>query len=273
MEASLSPEVIFMWHGLSITNSMLSTVLVSLFMLFGAWFLRKVLSRIPGRVQVGIELIYDWLLDTTETIVGNKKAAREVFPYVITIFFFILISNWSELLPGLNTISIHVLTNGKDVLVPLFRVPTTDLNMVLVMALISMGYVEYLGLKYAGPKNYIGHFINFHGPIDFFVGLLELIGEFTRIISFTFRLFGNMFAGDVLLIVMFYLNMKLFPFLPIIPLPFFFLELFVGLVQAFVFSFLTIIFVSLAVATHHPEEHPQEAEPKEQKLPLLTTIN
>ncbi|MEI6478066.1 MAG: F0F1 ATP synthase subunit A [bacterium] len=257
---SLAAEVVFHIGPFAITNSIFTAWLVSLgLLLFGA-FIRFNLKKMGGKLQTGLELIYDWLIETANGIIGNRAATAEVLPYLLTIFLFILFSNWSGLLPGFNSVGFHEMKEGHEILVPLLRAPTSDLNMVAVLALFSMGYVQYLGFKYAGFKGYAGRFVNISNPIGFFVGVLELLGEFTRIISFTFRLFGNVFAGEVLIMVMFYLTMTLLPYIAIIPLPFFLLEMFVGLIQAFIFTFLTIIFVSLAVISHDTEGHAHGGE-------------
>ena len=129
-------------------------------------------------------------------------------------------------------------------LLPLFRGANTDLNTTLAIAVVAMFFVTYWGISELGIKKYGGKFINFSSPIMLFVGILELIAEFARVVSFTFRLFGNMFAGEVLLIAM----MFLLPFIGIVP--FMGLELFVGVIQAFIFSMLTLIFGVTAIADH-----------------------
>lgn len=260
LHVSLAPETVFHIGSLTITNSILTGWILTLFMLVGALILRAGMTKVPGGFQSIIEMAYEWLFDTTEKIVQHKEATREVIPFILTLFFFILISNWSGLLPGFGSLGLNEVHYGKEALTPLLRAPTSDLNMVLVLSFFSMAYVQYLGLKYAGFKVYLSRFFNFSSPIGFFVGILELIGEFTRIISFTFRLFGNIFAGEVLIGVMFFLTLTLLPQAPFIPIPFFLLELFVGAIQAFIFCFLTIVFVSLAVISHDSEGHEHGGE-------------
>lgn len=257
MDISLAPEPAFHLGSFVISNSILTGWLITLVFLIFALLFRKKITLIPGRLQAFIEMIYGWLYDTALQIIQNENAVKDLFPYLLTLFCFIMISNWSGLLPGMGSIGFHELKNGIETFPPLLRAPTSDLNMVIVLALISMTYVQYLGIKYNGFKGYIGRFFNFKDPIKFFVGILEFIGEFTRIISFSFRLFGNVFAGEVLIGTMFFLTIKLMPYIPVIPLPFFLLEMFVGIIQAFIFSFLTIVFVALAVASHdeHEEGH------------------
>ena len=149
--------------------------------------------------------------------------------------------NWVGLLPGVGTIGLNKLSEGHEKFIPLFRAGTADLNMTLALAFIAVLIIQYSGLRALGA-GYLKRFINLKNPIYFFVGLLELMGEFTRVISFAFRLFGNIFAGEVLLTVIAFL-------MPIlVPLPFMGLELFVGFIQALVFSMLTAAFLAQATA-------------------------
>jgi F-type H+-transporting ATPase subunit a len=255
VNVSLAPETIFHLGHFAITNSILSGWLVTIGMLVFAFVARRSIATIPGKIQSSLELVYEWIWDLTNNIIDNEKVSRELFPYLITVFLFIVLSNWSGLLPGVGAIGIHEHHHGKDVLVPLFRAPTTDVNTTLVLALFSMGYVQYLGIKYAGTKDYLGRFFTLKNPMMSFLGLIELMGELVRVISFTFRLFGNIFAGEVLLTTMLFLTTTLLPYVAIIPLPFFFLETIVGVFQAFIFCFLTVIFTSLAITSHGDEEH------------------
>ncbi len=242
MNISLAAEPIFSISGLTITNSAFTAVLVSFALIIIAAVLRVGLLTIPKRAQTLAEMIYDGLLGITKNVIGREDVAQELFPFIITAFFFIVISNWSGLIPGFSSI-----LHGET---PVFRAPTSDLNTVIALALCSVAYVQYLGFKYRGIKGYLSTFFNFSGPIYFAVGIIELISEIMRPISYSFRLFGNVFAGEVLLAVIIFLNSTFLPFTPIIPLPFYALELFVGVIQALVFCFLTIVFASIAISDH-----------------------
>jgi F-type H+-transporting ATPase subunit a len=147
----------------------------------------------------------------------------------------------------------------QDSLIPLFRPPTTDLNNTIALAVIAFIWIEYLGFKTQGFR-YLGKFFinpfgklaDGKGPIMTAVGLLELISEFARLPAFAFRLFGNIFAGEVLILVMIFL-------LPLgLPLPIYLFEIFVGFIQAFIFAVLTMAFVSIAVTSHEHDEHAEE---------------
>lgn len=260
LHISLAPDHLFNAFGVHVSNTMATAWFVSLVLIIGAFLLRRKLTKVPGKVQSVIEMIYDYFMDSAVSIIGRRDIAQAIFPFIMTLFFFIVVSNWVGLLPSNHAFGL--MHDGH--LTSFLRQPTTDLNMVLALALMAVGYVQYIGLRFLGFKGYLGKFFDFSSPIAFFVGILELISEFTRIISYTFRLFGNIFAGMVLVSVIFYLNLSLVQFFPFIPLPFYILELFVGVVQAFVFCFLVIVLSALAASGHgdhadHPA--PAAAEP------------
>ena len=133
---------------------------------------------------------------------------------------------------------------------PFLRSANTDVNMTLAIALVAMFMVHMWGFTTLGFFGHMGKFINFRsGPIGLFVGVLEAISEVARVISFTFRLFGNIFAGEVLLVAMAFL-------LPLVGIiPFLGLELFVGMIQAFIFAMLTLVFATMATVSHVADEH------------------
>jgi F-type H+-transporting ATPase subunit a len=252
MHISLAPEHIFDLFGWHVSNTIITAWFVMAVLIILALVIRRYLTAVPGKLQSVIEMVYTYFLDSAESIIGRRDIAQDIFPFVITLFLFILLSNWTEILPGGNG-AWGIQEEGA--IAPFFRPPSTDLNMVVVMAILSVGYVQYIGMKYSGIKNYLGKFFNLSGGIAFFVGFLEFISELTRIISFTFRLFGNIFAGEVLVTVIFFLTIHLLPFVPILPLPFYFLEVLVGAIQAFVFAFLVIVLTAVAVAEHGGTEH------------------
>jgi len=151
------------------------------------------------------------------------------------------------LLPGFGSIGVWQVHHGHEILVPILRSTFADVNMTLALAAISVVACQFFGFAMLGMKGYGGKFfINpFKDPIGSFVGILELMSEVSKMISFTFRLFGNVFAGEVLLLVITFLV----PY--IAPMPFYGLEIFVGFIQALVFSFLTLVFLKIATTPHH----------------------
>ncbi len=243
MDISLAAEPIFKIDGFLLTNSLFASLILSLFLLFFVLiFASRKLEKIPkGRsLQNIVETFLEMFYRLFESITGELTS--KIFPLAMTFFIFILFSNWLGLLPGFGSIGIWEEAEEGKILKPLLRGPTADINTTLGLALISVITIQYLGLKNLG-SHYLKKFFNFGNPIKTFVGLLELLSEFSKIISFAFRLFGNIFAGEVLLTVMAFL----IPF--IVPMPFIGLELFVGLIQAFVFTMLTLVFIR--VATSH----------------------
>ncbi len=211
-----------------------------------AFFISKRGMRlIPKGAQNAAEAFIETIFKMVNNVIGDRKLAEKVFPLVATFFIFILLSNWLGILPGIGTIGFKETQGGeKSLIIPFFRSTYSDLNMTLALALISVFSVQIFGIASMGFFKYAGKFINFKSPIAFFTGILELISEVSKIISFSFRLFGNIFAGEVLLVVMLFL----IPF--IVPLPFMMLELFVGFIQALVFAMLTLVFIKMATTMH-----------------------
>lgn len=203
---------------------------------------------IPGRFQAFLELIVEGLFDFFNSIFGDESVTRKFFPMVATIFLFIMIANWMGILPGVGSILVEGTHNGHAMMLPVFRSMNADVNMTLVFALIAGIVTQIVGIATLGVLPHVGKYIvaPWKKPygIGTVVGILEFIGEFARIISFTFRLFGNIFAGEVLLVVISFLV----PY--IVPIPFLGLELFVGVIQAMVFAMLTSVFLVMAMQSH-----------------------
>jgi len=242
----LPGERVFAIGGIAITNTMLSGLLASVFLIWFGWAATRNLKEKPSGLQNVAEMAVEALLGLVEGVAG-RHLGRQFFPLVATIFLFILTANWMGLLPGFGTIGVLEHEHGETILVPLFRSASTDLNTTVGLAIIAVVMVEYYGIKTLGAKRYLSRFINFSGPIEFFMGILEMISEVSRIISLSFRLFGNVFAGEVLLTVIGFL----IPFVAV--LPFYGLELFVGAIQAFIFAILTLVFLTLATMEHGGE--------------------
>jgi len=237
---SLAAEKLAVIGPLVITNSLVASWLTTVLLIVLAILATRKLSLIPTHLQSIAELVVGGLYDFFSKITG--KHARLFFPLLATLFLFIITANWLGLLPGFGTIGF---TEGEK-FVPLLRGATADINTTLSLAIIAVVAIQYFGFRTVG-LHYSSRFFTFKNPISFFVGILEIISELSKVISFAFRLFGNIFAGEVLLTVMAFL----LPF--IVPLPFIAMELFVGFIQALVFSMLTSVFLNVAVA--HGEEH------------------
>jgi len=238
LHISISAQPIFNVYGYEVTNSMLVTVLVSFFLvglsLAGKrWFKRSQKPRWVLFMQTLVESFYEFVMSIT------PQHAAKFFPLVATIFLFVLFGSWAGLLPGAESIGLKT-THG---FVPLLRGATADINTTLALAIFAIVSVQIFGYKHRGIR-YFKKFLDFSNPINLFVGFLELISEFSRMISFAFRLFGNIFAGEVLLAVIAFL-------VPLLAsLPFLGLEIFIGFIQALVFSTLTLVFINIATSEH-----------------------
>lgn len=279
LHISIAAEKIGEVAGMPVTNSLLATWVVMGFLVLLAILVTRKFKKVPKYPQLMVELVVGGLYDFFSTILGHN--IKKVFPLTASLFIFILVANWAGLIPGVGTVGYwerveHVVVaqeveevpqesaptfpvgsweywlTGKGgptefKLLPVLRGPTADINTTLALALITMIYVQVFGFAHVG-LGYLSKFFNFKNPIFTFVGVLELISELSRIISFAFRLFGNIFAGEVLLAVMAFL------FAFGLPMPFIALEIFVGVIQALVFSMLAAVFISLA-AVGHQEAH------------------
>jgi len=199
----------------------------------------KKITSIPSNP---VQNISEWVVETfyslTESV--SQNAASKIFPYFITFFLFILFINWSALIPGVGTIGFF---HGHE-LVPLFRGATSDLNTTLGLALVSVAATHVLSIRTIGIKDYLSRYFSFN-PINLFIGVLEIISEITKVVSLSFRLFGNIYAGEVVLITV----SSIFAFA--FPLPFLMLEVIVGIVQALVFSMLTMAFMAILTTSHN----------------------
>lgn len=250
MEISIVAEKLFSIGSLPITNALLVGFLVSIFLILLTQIVLKKMTLVPRGVQNVLEFIFEALLDLVESVTQDKKQARQFFPLIATIFLFVLIANWAGLLPGLGTIGLLHGEEGHMTIIPFLRSTSADLNFTLALSLIAVFTIQFTGIAALGIIKYGKKFFvsPLHKPygIGTAVGILELVSEIGKMISFTFRLFGNVFAGEVLLTVM----LHIFPYL--LPLPFMFLEIFVGFIQAIVFAMLTLVFLKMATL---PAEH------------------
>jgi F-type H+-transporting ATPase subunit a len=240
----IGAEKIFAFSHFAITNTLLMSWVVVLFLVILANIISRRLEVIPHGLQNLAEFGVEKLLGFMESVFHSREKAEKYFPMIATIFILVLICNWFGIIPGVGSVGFHEVHNGVPVFVPLFRSVASDLNFTLALALTSVLIVNILGVTALGFRTHASKFFSFKNPISFFVGLLELLGEFSKMISFSFRLFGNIFAGEVLLIIMGFLS----PY--IIPVPFLGLEIFVGFIQALVFSMLTLVFISIAIEQH-----------------------
>lgn len=232
---ALAAEKLFQLGPIPVTNSILTTWIVTAVLLVFAFVATRNIQMVPQGVQNFAEAAVETLSDLVESIAGEKT--KVFLPIIATFFFFIIVGNYFGLLPGVGTIGFFQTAGGHKTFVPLLRSINSDLNTTAALAIVSLIATHLLAIRYLGGLGYIKKFININ-PIFLFVGLLEIIGEITKILSLSFRLFGNIFAGEVLLTTA---QTKLFAFL--IPIPFYFLEILVGFIQALIFAMLTLVFM------------------------------
>jgi F-type H+-transporting ATPase subunit a len=263
-EATLFAEPIFHLGKFAVTNSLLNSwltvfILVVIFIIVG-----KKIKKIPKGLQNIFEFIVDEALKLADSITGNRKRSEKFLPISLALFLFILVNNWLGLFPGMGTIGFIEAKGAHQVFVPLFRGGTADLNTTLALAIFAVIASHVMGAITVGIWDHFNKFVNIKSllvipgkirkdvtialinPIKVFVGIVEIIGEMAKVASLSFRLFGNIFAGEVLLASM----MALLAY--VLPLPFIFLEIIVGLIQALIFAMLTLVFMT--IATSH-EEH------------------
>jgi F-type H+-transporting ATPase subunit a len=238
----LNPYIVGHIGDMPITATLITVWLVMGILIITALLVRPKLSLVPGKLQSIFELIvgggYNYVLDVLE----KKEYADRYYPIILTIFIFILSINWIGLIPGVGAFGFY---DEKHHLVPLLYPGATDLNITIGFTLVAFFTIEIAGVLAIGFWKYTGKFISFKSPMAFLLGLMELISELARLISFSFRLFGNIFAGKTLLLV----GMFFVPY--VLPIPIYAYEVFVGLIQAVVFAILTLFFIKLAVEEPH----------------------
>ncbi|MDO8609964.1 MAG: F0F1 ATP synthase subunit A [bacterium] len=244
LKISIKAEPIFHILGFAVTNSLFTSIFVFILTVFIAiYFYKQSQSKNKNKFYYLMKFFVKTVYDLFYSVFGERT--HIFFSLLFSLFFFILIQNWFGLLPGVGSILIKVTEGHENVMIPLFRGNNADLNTTLGLALISFFAIQYYSIKYLGVKGFLKRFIILTNPIMFFVGLLDIISELSKILSFSFRLFGNIFAGEVLMTIVAFLVPVLATF------PFLLLEIFVGLIQALVFSMLTAVFISGAIEKHH----------------------
>ncbi|MCU0678978.1 MAG: F0F1 ATP synthase subunit A [Planctomycetes bacterium] len=261
---TLYAETIFKVGGFPVTNSLINTWLVVLIVLALSWTLRSRLKLVPRGIQNFFESIIEVFLDLFDSVTGSRQKSLKFFPFVFAFFFFILLNNWLGILPGIGSIGLNAAEDGHSVFVPFFRGGTADLNTTLALATIAVVASHIFGVIALGAWNHFNKFINLKAilaipkavkaepavlivnPIKLVVGLIEIISELAKVASLSFRLFGNIFAGEVLLASM----SAILAFG--LPIPFMFLEVMVGAIQALVFAMLALSYLTMSTA---PEEH------------------
>src|ERR687897_596790 len=267
IHVAIEAEELFAIGPLSFTNSMVGAVLATIVLLLGAWYISRRSSLVPGRLQAALELPIELL---SGIVSASSSRWRSYVAVILALFLMILVANWIGLLPGVGTIGItHVDEAGHEAMIPIVRPASADLNFTLGLAIVAFVMFVYWGIKANGGVGYLKELVGeprYMAPLMF---PINLISELSRLISLSMRLFGNVFAGEVLLATMLALTTAAVFVLPLaffVPALFLGLELLFGLVQALVFALLAMTYISVAIAENqaggHGEDHGEADAPR-----------
>jgi F-type H+-transporting ATPase subunit a len=267
-EVTIYAEPIFNIGNFTVTNSLLNSWLTVVVIIILCVVLHLKLKKIPSKIQHIFEILMDGALGLVDQVTNDRRITLKIFPLVLSLFLFILINNWLGLLPVVGSMGFIFEHDGHAVFHPLFRAGTADINTTLALSIAMVVGSNIFGIIAIGAWKTFNKYVNVSilgsiftkvrkdpsilivAPITFFVGILELIGEMAKVASLSFRLFGNVFAGEVLLASMAAI------FLYVLPGPFLFLEVFIGLIQALIFSLLATVYFTIASQDHSEhDEH------------------
>jgi len=269
----IAPDLLYPGAPPFLTNTFILTIVSAILVAVLFLIAARRPKIVPGWFQNFVEWVFEQLLNLCEEVAG-KENGRRFFPWIATLFLLILFANWWEIIPFIETIGakstdqpgcqnvahqgIFLTGQYSSCIVPYLRPPSTDLNLTVVLAILTVVLTQLYGFRILGWRLQIGRYLTLKdGPIGLVVGILEFFLELMRVLSLSFRLFGNIFAGDVLLLVMSFISVG------IAAIPFYFLEAFVGFIQAYVFAFLALLYLTLGTTAHGhadaEEEHGAEA--------------
>jgi F-type H+-transporting ATPase subunit a len=281
-EVTIYAEPIFHIGNFQVTNSLLTSWLVVFIVLVVSLVIRLKLKKIPGKLQNVFEVLLEGALSLVDQVTNDRKISNKIFPLVFTLFVFILINNWLGLLPVLGSMGLIVTEGAHSAFVPFLRSGTADINTTLALGIMVVLGSNIFGVMVVGLWKTFNKYVNISAlwsiltkaykdptvlviaPVNFFVGVLELIGEMAKIASLSLRLFGNVFAGEVLLVSMSAILAY------IVPGPFLFLEIFVGLIQALIFSLLATVYFTIASQDHSEHDEHKEGHKVEEKEVLVS---
>lgn len=269
-ESTLFAEPVLHVGSFPITNSLITSWVAVAIIIVLSLTIRFSLKKIPGKLQSIFEIILEGAYDLCDQVTGSRATTMRIFPLIISIFLFVLLNNWIGILP-LGGFGIVETSSTGSAFIPFVRSGTADINTTIALAVIAVIGSNLFGILSLGAWKTFNKYVNLKAlggivtkvrkdptvllvaPITFFVGILELIGEGAKIASLSFRLFGNVFAGEVLLASMAAIISY------VLPVPFLFLEIFVGFIQALIFSMLTLVYFSIASQDHDHDEHAEHA--------------
>lgn len=267
-QIQIAPDLLYPGAPPFLTNTFILTVVSAILVAIIFLIAARKPKMVPRRFQNFVEWVFEQLLNLCEDVAGRENG-RRFFPWVATLFLLILFANWWEIIPFIETIGTKsaerpgcagvmqqgILLTGRfsACYIPWFRPPSTDLNMTVVLSILTVVLTQFYGFKILGWRLQVSRYLSLReGPIGLIVGILDFFLELLRVLSLSFRLFGNIFAGDVLLLVMSFISIG------IGAVPFYFLEAFVGFIQAYVFAFLALLYFTLGTTAHGHDE-PEEA--------------
>jgi F-type H+-transporting ATPase subunit a len=269
---TLFAEPIFHYQNFPITNALLTSWIAVIVIIILSFILRSKLKEVPGKIQNVFEIIVENALSLCDQVTNSRALSIKIFPIAISVFFFILVNNWFGILP-LGGFGLIEKGETGAIFIPFLRGGTADINTTIALAVMAVLGANIFGVFSIGIWKTFNKYVNLKAigeigkkirkdptvvivaPITFFVGLIEIVGEFAKIASLSFRLFGNVFAGEVLLVSMAALVGY------IVPIPFLFLEILVGVIQALIFSILLVVYFTIASSDHDEhEEHEQKHE-------------
>jgi F-type H+-transporting ATPase subunit a len=273
----LFAEPIYQSKDFTITNTLLTSWVAVIFIVILSIVIRSKLKEIPRGIQNFFEVIMENGLSLCDQVTNDRSLSLKIFPIAISVFFFILVNNWFGLLPlgGFG-----IIEKGEQGLsfIPFLRGGTADINTTLALAIMAVLGANIFGVFSIGIWKSFNKYVNLKvigqigkkirkdptiilvAPITFFVGLIEIVGEFAKVASLSFRLFGNVFAGEVLLASMAALVGY------VVPIPFIFLEILVGVIQALIFSILLVVYFTIAASDHDHDEEETHSENKHEVL-------
>jgi len=278
-EITLFAEPIHHFKNFTVTNALFTSWITVIFIVVIAFILRSKLKEVPGKIQNLFEIILEGALSMCDQVTNDRKLSMRIFPFAISVFFFVLFSNWFGLLPLGGFGLIEKAEHGL-LFIPFLRGSTADINTTLALAIMAVIGANLFGIFSIGAWKTLNKYVNLKvlgdiwfkilkdptivivAPITFFVGLIEIVGEFAKIASLSFRLFGNVFAGEVLLASMAALVGY------VVPIPFLFLEILVGVVQALIFSILLVVYFTIAASDH--DEHEEHEHKQEDKTEVVS---
>ncbi len=235
-----SPEILTSIGGFLLTNTVFTAFVVSILLIIFALIFSRKIKEIPSKFQILLEIIFnfakEFMIEQTD---GDTRRVSIFFPWVMAFFLIILANNLFEMIPLLGIVSLQI-RNNSGVYVPLFRAANSDLNSTLALTFISVIVTQYLAFKELGFKTHMKRYFHWNKPLNVIYGVFELISEFTKVISLSFRLYGNIYAGDVIILLFLKLAGPYFA-----PLPFLAFEVLIDVIQAGIFAMLTLSFMSI----------------------------